>query len=87
MHATLELALCFHHAVLGADSDLSAAITRLRDLIRRGDHAFYLEVAHFMADLPLPEDLHTQTHWIDGEAETRNRWHNLVTARRDHLRR
>jgi hypothetical protein len=61
-HATLELARCFHYAVLEAQTDLTASITRLRDLTQSGDHAYYLEVAHFMADLPLPDDLHAQTH-------------------------
>ncbi|MGY1582029.1 hypothetical protein [Streptomyces sp. MN13] len=38
-----------------------------------------------MADLPLPAG-HAAPQWLDGEHDTRTRWRNLVTARRDLLR-
>ena len=82
--AKLQLALCFHHAVLGAQDDLATAITRLRELTQSGDYAYYVDIAHFMAGLPLPE--HTaRARWIDGEQQTRERWRRLVTTRRNHL--
>ncbi|GGS42341.1 hypothetical protein GCM10010285_22390 [Streptomyces pseudogriseolus] len=61
--------LCFHHAVLDAQDDLVDAITRLRELTQSGDYACHVEIAHFMAGLPLPE--HTaQARWIDGRRST-----------------
>lgn len=82
--AKLQLALCFHHAVLEAQDDLAIAITRLRELTQSGDYAYYVDIAHFMAGLPLPE--HTaRARWIDGEQQTRERWRHLVRARRNHL--
>jgi hypothetical protein len=82
--AKLQLALCFHHAVLDAQDDLATAITRLRELTQSGDYTYYVEIAHFMADLPLPE--HTaRALWTDGERQTRERWRNLVETRRSRL--
>ncbi|MGW0885076.1 hypothetical protein [Streptomyces sp. NPDC002671] len=53
--AKLQPALCFHHAVLDAQDDLATVITRLRELTQSGAYAYYVDIAHFMADLPLPE--------------------------------
>ncbi|MGW7003661.1 ATP/GTP-binding protein [Streptomyces sp. NPDC054933] len=81
--ATLELALCFHHAVRGAHAELAAAISSLRDLTRSGDYAYYLDIAHFMAGLPL----HTPSpaRWLDDAESTRSRWRALVTSRAHYL--
>ncbi|MFJ9590726.1 hypothetical protein [Streptomyces acidicola] len=84
MTPTLELACAFHQAVLDDHNALTATIARLRSQTRDGTHAYYTDIAHFMAGLPLPAD-HTPPHWLDGEQNTRARWHTLVTARRDHL--
>ncbi|MFE6058688.1 ATP/GTP-binding protein [Streptomyces sp. NPDC056431] len=82
--AKLQLALCFHHAVLDSQDELAADIARLRELTQNGHYAYYVEIAHFMAGLPLPE--HTgRAMWIDGERHTRERWRHLVTARRSYL--
>ncbi|MFI7893359.1 ATP/GTP-binding protein [Streptomyces sp. CACIS-1.16CA] len=82
--AKLQLALCFHHAVLDAQDVLVDTITRLRELTRSGDYAYYVEIAYFMAGLPLPE--HTaQARWINGERRTRERWRHLVQTRRSRL--
>jgi hypothetical protein len=54
VEATLQLALCFHHAVTDNRSDLWVAISRLYDMTSGGDYAYYTDIAHFMADLPLP---------------------------------
>ncbi|MBJ7002727.1 ATP/GTP-binding protein [Streptomyces sp. CRPSP2-6A1] len=80
--AKLHLTLCFHHAVLGAQDELEAGIARLRELTRSGDYAYYVEIAHFMADLPLPAET-ARARWIDGEQRTRERWRNIVTTRRE----
>lgn len=82
--AKLQLTLCFHHAVLEAQNDLVEAITRLRELTQSGDYAYYVEIAHFMAGLPLPEHI-ARARWIDGERQTRERWRHLVDTRRSRL--
>jgi hypothetical protein len=84
--ATLELALCFHHAVLGLLDKVADSISRLGELTQGGDYAFYVDIAHFMAGLPLPADADSQARWLDGELQTRERWRALVTARGEHLR-
>ncbi|MEV7783384.1 hypothetical protein [Kitasatospora sp. NPDC088351] len=48
----LETALAFHHAIRGAEDDLTATIARLRDATANGDFAYYLNIAHFLASLP-----------------------------------
>jgi hypothetical protein len=82
--AKLQLALCFHLAVLDARDELAIGISRLRELTRSGDYAYYVEIAHFMAGLPLPENAPT-ARWIDGEQRTRERWRDVVVARRDRV--
>ncbi|MET7354385.1 hypothetical protein [Streptomyces mirabilis] len=82
MTPTLELALAFHQAVLDDHDALSVTISRLRELTQDGDYAYYIDIAHFMAGLPLPAE-HTAPRWLDGERVARERWHALVTARRD----
>lgn len=85
MTPTLELAAAFHHAVLDDHDALTATLTRLREQTRNGDYAYYIDIASFMAGLPLPAD-HTAPHWLDNEQATRTRWRSLVTNRRSHLR-
>ncbi|MGW6511325.1 ATP/GTP-binding protein [Streptomyces niveus] len=80
---TLELAAGFHHAVTGAHDELGLTISRLRDLTSHGDHAYYVDIVHFMAGLPL--DGASPARWLDTEEATRRRWRALVTARRQHL--
>ncbi|MFC9498405.1 ATP/GTP-binding protein [Streptomyces sp. NPDC056982] len=82
---TLELAAAFHHAVAYDRDALTVDISRLRELTQGGDFSYYTDIAHFMADLPLPAD-HHPPHWLDGEEVTRARWHSLVAARRNLLR-
>ncbi|MDV5143156.1 hypothetical protein R1T08_02220 [Streptomyces sp. SBC-4] len=82
MSPTLEVALAFHQAVQGDHEALTATIARLRAQTSNGTFAYYTDIAHFMADLPLPDD-HTPPRWLDGETATRGRWRALVTARRD----
>ncbi|MBT2509475.1 hypothetical protein J7I98_27100 [Streptomyces sp. ISL-98] len=53
---TLELALAFHQAVLDDLDALTATISRLRELTRGGDFAYYIDIAHFMAGLTLPAE-------------------------------
>ncbi len=80
----LELGLVPHHTVRGVTADLAATIGRLHELTASGNFGFFTEIAHFMADLPLPEP-GSRTRWLDGEAPVRERWQALVTARRVHL--
>ncbi|GGN44968.1 hypothetical protein GCM10012285_28160 [Streptomyces kronopolitis] len=83
--APLQLALCFHHAVLDATDELTAAINQLREITTSGDYAYYVDIAHFMAGRPLPAEPRSQARWLDSEHTTRNRWHALVTTRRERL--
>ncbi|MER5781310.1 ATP/GTP-binding protein [Streptomyces mobaraensis] len=81
LHRFVELALAFHHAVRGEDQDLTTTIDRLRDLTATGDFAYFVDIAHFMADRPLPATPGSPVRWLDGEQATRARWRTLVTAR------
>ncbi|MEU0273783.1 SPOR domain-containing protein [Streptomyces sp. NPDC006307] len=80
--AVLELALAFHHAVLGERDKVRAVIDRLRELARTGDYVYYADIAYYMADLPL--DSPPTARWIDGEQTVRSRWSMLVASRREH---
>lgn len=82
--AALELAVCFHHAVHNDHDKIHAAISRLRHLTRGGDHAYYVDIAHFMAALPLPEP--STIRWTTSEDDVRSAWRELVQARQEHLR-
>ncbi|MER6123017.1 ATP/GTP-binding protein [Streptomyces sp. NPDC001795] len=84
MAPTLELAAAFHQAVLDETDALAATLSQLREQTQNGDYAYYIDIASFMAGLPLPAD-HTAPHWLDGEEVTRRRWRTLVTTRQQHL--
>jgi hypothetical protein len=72
--ATLELALHIHHSITGNPSDLQAVLTRLRRLTSSGDYAYYTDIAHFMADLPLAEQPASPARWLEGQQTARARW-------------
>ncbi|WP_347878467.1 hypothetical protein [Streptomyces subrutilus] len=82
--AVLELALAFHHAVVGETDQVRAVIDRLNELTRTGDHAHYVDIAHFMAALPLPGS--SAIRWTESEEHVRSSWRRLVEARQEHLR-
>ena len=84
MTPTLEIASAFHQAVHDDHEALTATIARLREQTHTGGFAYYVDIAHFMAALPLPSS-HTPPHWLDDENTVRNRWRTLVTDRRHHL--
>ncbi|MFJ2419952.1 ATP/GTP-binding protein [Streptomyces brevispora] len=84
LHRFVELALAFHHAVRGEDQALAAAIDRLRTLTDAGDFAYFTDIAHFMAALPLPGP--STTRWTTSEDHVRSSWRGLVQARQEHLR-
>jgi hypothetical protein len=81
--AVLELALAFHHGVLGEQDKVRAVIDRLHGLTRTGDYAYYADIAHYMGGLPLPDP--STAHWLDGADAVRTRWHRLVQTRRARL--
>lgn len=63
--AKLELALAFRHAIRDDEEGVNGSITRLRELTRADYYAYYVDLARFMAVLPLPTDSAAQ--WLDGE--------------------
>ncbi|WP_052715416.1 tetratricopeptide repeat protein [Streptomyces avermitilis] len=79
----LDLTLAFHHAVRNDQDQVATTIAWLRENTRSGAFPYYSEIAAFMAGLPLPQA--SSTRWIDDEPATRQRWHALVTNRRQHL--
>ncbi|MFB8039194.1 hypothetical protein ACFC5Z_41160 [Streptomyces sp. NPDC056004] len=83
LHRFVELAPAFHHAVRGEDQDLAATISRPRELTATGDFAYFADIAHFMAALPLPEP--STTRWTKSDDDVRTAWRGLVQARQEHL--
>ncbi|MFD3760888.1 hypothetical protein [Streptomyces sp. NPDC058622] len=79
----LELALAFHHAVQGDHDKVRAVIDRLRELTRSGDYAYYADLVHFMAGLPLQGP--STIRWTMSESDVRSSWRGLVEARQEHL--
>ncbi|MBB1258325.1 ATP/GTP-binding protein [Streptomyces alkaliterrae] len=77
--AVLELALAFHHAVLGESDKVRAVIGRLQEQTRTGDYAYYIDIAHFMAGFPLAEA--STARWLDSAEDVRARWRQLVHTR------
>ncbi|WP_150136484.1 hypothetical protein [Streptomyces hyaluromycini] len=75
----LETALAFHHAVRGADDDLSDTIGRLREATANGDFAYHVPIAAAMAGRPRPDG--PVIRWLDDEHIVLARWRALVTAR------
>ncbi|MCX4902768.1 hypothetical protein [Streptomyces sp. NBC_00878] len=63
---------------------MSTCISRLRGLTASGDYAYYLDIAHFLAGLPLESP--SPAGWLHGQQIARQRWRGLVTGRRNHLR-
>ncbi|MGW8364414.1 ATP/GTP-binding protein [Streptomyces wedmorensis] len=82
---TLEIAAAFHQAVLDDDQVLGDTLGRLREQTRGGMHAYAVDIVHFMAGLPLPDD-HVPPRRLDDEQTTRSRWRRLVIRRQTLLR-
>ncbi|MFF3727422.1 hypothetical protein ACFYYM_34210 [Streptomyces erythrochromogenes] len=78
LHRFAGFPLAFHDAVRGEDQDLAAAIDRLRTLTATGDFAYFTDIAHFMAALPLLEP--SIIRWTTSEGDVRSAWHGLVRA-------
>lgn len=85
LNPAIELATAFHQAVLGDHSALTETIARLKEQTTHEDHAYFVDITHFMAGEPLPAGHHRPV-WLDGEQATRERWRRLVTDRRARLR-
>ncbi|MFB9485503.1 hypothetical protein ACFFSH_40025, partial [Streptomyces filamentosus] len=83
LHRFVELALAFHHAVRGDDQDLAVTIGRLRTLTATGDFAYFTDITHFMAGLPLPAP--STTRWTRSEDDVRSAWRGLVQTRQERL--
>ncbi|MFJ3882950.1 hypothetical protein ACIPW5_36560 [Streptomyces sp. NPDC090077] len=83
LHRFVELAAAFHHTVRDEHQDLAATSSRLRELTGSGDFAYFVDVAHFMAGLPLPAP--SAIRWTESEEHVRSAWRRLVHARQEHL--
>ncbi|MFB8137217.1 ATP/GTP-binding protein [Streptomyces mirabilis] len=79
----IELACAFHQAVLDDHTALHATLTRLREHTSDEDHAYFVDIAQFMADVPA--DQASGVRWLDSEQHIRSRWRGLVIARQAHL--
>ncbi|USQ85938.1 hypothetical protein NFX46_20760 [Streptomyces phaeoluteigriseus] len=75
--------LAFHHAAQGEEDKIRVVINRLRELTRACDYAYYVDIAHFMAGLPLPSP--STATWLDGPDAVRAHWQQLVQDRRSRL--
>ncbi|MFE2521621.1 hypothetical protein ACFXG9_41365 [Streptomyces mirabilis] len=78
----IELACAFHQAVLDGHTALHATLARLREQTSDEDHAYFVDIAQFMADVPV--DQASGVRWLDSEQHTRSRWRALVIARQTH---
>ncbi|MFF3558253.1 ATP/GTP-binding protein [Streptomyces tsukubensis] len=79
----LEIALAFHHAVRDEHQNLADLIDRLHTLTTGGDFAYFTDIAAAMGNLPHPP--RPTVRWLDGHTPVRERWHALITHRRDRL--
>nr|WP_285544087.1 ATP/GTP-binding protein [Streptomyces lavendulae] len=75
----LEAALALHHSVLGETDKLRTVIDRLHQCAQPGDYAYYADIAHYMAGLPLAAP--SAVTWLDGPDAVRGRWQQLVQDR------
>ncbi|MFJ9624728.1 ATP/GTP-binding protein [Streptomyces sp. NPDC101181] len=80
IQAKLELARAFHHAIRDDQAGLASSVSRLRELTREGYYAYYVDIAHFMADLLL--DTPSRARWLAEQRTVRQRWRALVLDRR-----
>ncbi|MGW6145053.1 hypothetical protein [Streptomyces sp. NPDC055140] len=81
--AKLELAHAFLHAIRDDQDGVASRISRLRELTREGYHAYYVDIAHFMADLAL--DTPSRTRRLGEQQAVRQRWRTMVIDRRARL--
>ncbi|MEU2859236.1 hypothetical protein ACIQWL_50020 [Streptomyces mirabilis] len=78
----IELACAFHQAVLDDHTALHPTLARPREQTSDEDHAYFVDIAQFMADMPV--DQASGVQWLDSEQHTRSRWRGLVIARQTH---
>ncbi|MFC9635649.1 hypothetical protein ACFTY8_42095 [Streptomyces mirabilis] len=78
----IELACAFHQAVLDDRTALHATLAGLREQTSDEDHAYFVDIAQFIADMPV--DQTSGVRWLDSEQHTRRRWRGLVIARQTH---
>ncbi|MFF5701137.1 hypothetical protein ACFY7H_01280 [Streptomyces sp. NPDC012794] len=73
-----EAVLALHHVVLG-EQDKSAPPSTGCAGSPRGDYAYYADIAHCMASLPVAAP--SPTTWLDGPDAVRTRWRQLAQDR------
>ncbi|MFE0130708.1 hypothetical protein ACFWY6_03840 [Streptomyces sp. NPDC059037] len=73
VQAKLALARAFHYAIRDDQAGVASRIGQLRELTREGYYAYYVDIAHFMADLPAcPQRRrgHAAVTWLTGQGPT-----------------
>ena len=79
--AYTRLVECFHAAVVGEDEGVAAARQQLSASVAGQEFAYLIEMSHMFTGT-VPEAEWPRADWIDGEAQTRARWLQLVNDRR-----
>ncbi|MFJ8148621.1 hypothetical protein ACIQ6R_26705 [Streptomyces sp. NPDC096048] len=64
----IELTRAFHQAVLDDHTALHAATARLREQTSADDHAYFVDIAQLLADMPV--DQAAVVRWLDSEQDT-----------------
>ncbi|MCJ0875251.1 ATP/GTP-binding protein [Streptomyces sp. AP-93] len=80
---TLDVALAFHHAVLGNHHDLATTVHRLNESTTTGGYTYCAHIAAAFGDLPQPA---SPVRWLEDEQTVQQRWRTLVATRQAHLR-
>ncbi|HEX5567162.1 MAG TPA: ATP/GTP-binding protein [Streptomyces sp.] len=79
--AYARFAMCLHAAVLDEPDLLAWARERLNECVRGEEFAYLAELSHLMTGEVPPADLPC-AHWLDGQAQVRERWTAIVNDRR-----
>ena len=76
-----RLVECFHAAVVGEAEGVAMARRRLTTSVAGQEFAYLVEMSHMFTGTD-PEEGWPRADWVDGEAQTRVRWLQLVDDRR-----
>lgn len=74
----LDLAVAFHHAARDENDAVQETLDRLAELTRGGDHGYYLDAVHYLADLTPAA---STVRWTEAPDAVRDRWQRLLASR------